>query len=108
MKIKNETSIGNICIGGKNPIAIQSMLSCHPAQKQIALKQIHELEDAGCEIVRIAVPDFEAVESIPSILKMTKMPVVADIHFNAQLALSSIKNGVHKLRMNPSNIKDTD
>ncbi|MCK5848571.1 MAG: (E)-4-hydroxy-3-methylbut-2-enyl-diphosphate synthase [Caldisericia bacterium] len=108
MKIKKETSIGNVIVGGGNPISIQSMLSCHPAQKQIVSKQLRELEEVGCDIVRIAVPDNEAVESIPYVLKSTNMPVVADIHFNAKLALASIKSGVHKLRMNPSNIKDKD
>ncbi|MDD3236460.1 MAG: (E)-4-hydroxy-3-methylbut-2-enyl-diphosphate synthase [Candidatus Cloacimonetes bacterium] len=105
MNNKNIVHIGDISIGGDYPIAIQSMLSCHPAQKSIALNQIKELEEVGCQILRVAFPDMEAVETIPFLLSNCKMPIVADVHFHPSIAIECIKKGVHKLRLNPSNIK---
>ena len=108
MNIKKEIKIGSVSIGGTYPIAIQSMLSCHPANKEEVLTQIHELEEHGCEIIRVAMPDMEAVEAIPFLLENMKTPLVADVHFRSDIALECIKKGVHKLRLNPSNIKNKD
>lgn len=108
MNKKNVIHIGDISIGGDYPIAIQSMLSCHPAQKSVALKQIQELQDVGCQILRVAFPDMEAVETIPFLLANSKMPIVADVHFHPSIATECIKKGVHKLRLNPSNIKNKE
>jgi (E)-4-hydroxy-3-methylbut-2-enyl-diphosphate synthase len=105
MSKKKIIQIGDISIGGDYPIAIQSMLTCHPAQKKLVLQQLKELEEVGCQIVRIAFPDFEAVDSIPFLLSHTKLPIVADVHFHPQIAIECIKKGVHKLRLNPSNVK---
>jgi (E)-4-hydroxy-3-methylbut-2-enyl-diphosphate synthase len=105
MNNKKVIHIGDISIGGDHPIAIQSMLSCHPAEKSIALNQIKELEEVGCQILRVAFPDMEAVEAIPFLLSNCKMPLVADVHFHPSIAMECIKKGVHKLRLNPSNIK---
>ncbi|HPJ12196.1 MAG TPA: (E)-4-hydroxy-3-methylbut-2-enyl-diphosphate synthase [Caldisericia bacterium] len=105
MSKKNIIHIGDIVIGGDHPIAIQSMLSCHPAQKKLVLQQLKELEEVGCQIIRVAFPDFEAVDSIPFLLSNTTLPIVADVHFHPQIAIECIKKGVHKLRLNPSNVK---
>ncbi len=96
--------IGNIYIGGGAPIAIQSM--CNTKTKDIVatVKQINELEKAGCDIIRVAVPDMEAAKAIKDIKKEINIPLVADIHFDYKLAIESAKGGVDKLRINPGNI----
>lgn len=95
---------GNVYIGGDNPITVQSMTTTNPADFTNTAKEIEKLEKAGCDILRIAVPDMEAAKSISKIKQHTKMPVVADIHFDYRLALQSIEEGVDKLRLNPGNI----
>lgn len=96
--------IGNIHIGGGFPIAIQSM--CNTKTEDIAntVRQIHGLEEAGCEIVRVAVPNMEAAEAIKKIKSQIRIPLVADIHFDYKLALASIDSGIDKIRLNPGNI----
>ena len=96
--------IGGIPIGGGNPIVIQSMTSTDTRDWAATIKQIHELQDAGCEIVRVAVPDIEAAEAIKKIKAAIKIPLVADIHFNHELAILSAQNGADKIRINPGNI----
>lgn len=95
---------GNVYIGGDNPITVQSMTTTNPMDFANTVKEIEKLENAGCDILRIAVPDMEAAKSISKIKQYTKMPVVADIHFDHRLALQSIDEGVDKLRLNPGNI----
>lgn len=96
--------IGNVFIGGDNPVAIQSMCNTKTSNVDATVKQILELEAAGCEIIRVAVPDMEAAEAIKEIKKQIHIPLVADIHFDYRLALKAIENGVDKLRINPGNI----
>jgi (E)-4-hydroxy-3-methylbut-2-enyl-diphosphate synthase len=96
--------IGDLNIGGNNPIAIQSMTNTDTRDVQATINQINQLEEAGCEIVRVAVPDMEAAEAIKEIARNCKLPLVADIHFDYQLALKSMENGIDKLRINPGNI----
>lgn len=103
-----EVNIGGIAIGGENPIAIQSMTNVSSTDEGMLLKQIQELENAGCEIVRIAIPDFDAAETLSKIRKKTQMPLVADIHFDYRLAIEAIKAGADKIRINPGNIGDND
>jgi (E)-4-hydroxy-3-methylbut-2-enyl-diphosphate synthase len=103
-----EIRIGNIKIGGNNPVAVQSMVKVHPANTKEAINQIIKLTDAGCDIVRIAVPNMEGAEALSEIKKETKIPLVADIHFDYRLALEAIKRGVDKIRLNPSNIKSNE
>ncbi len=98
--------IGKITIGGDNPIAIQSMTNVNSRNQEALIKQIRGLEEAGCEIVRIAVPDIESVETFSRIRKQTDMPLVADIHFDYRLAIEAIKAGADKIRINPGNIGD--
>ncbi len=101
-------NIGNVAIGGDNPIAIQSMCNTKTADVESTVSQILELEKAGCEIIRVAVPDMEAAEAIKDIKKRIHIPLVADIHFDYRLALKAIENGVDKLRINPGNIGGED
>lgn len=100
--------IGNVLIGGDNPVAIQSMCNTKTSDVEATVKQILELEEAGCEIIRVAVPDMEAAEAISEIKKRIHIPLVADIHFDYRLALKAIENGVDKLRINPGNIGGED
>lgn len=100
--------IGNMLIGGDNPVAIQSMCNTKTSDVEATVKQILELEEAGCEIIRVAVPDMEAAEAISEIKKRIHIPLVADIHFDYRLALKAIENGVDKLRINPGNIGGED
>ncbi|TBR14762.1 flavodoxin-dependent (E)-4-hydroxy-3-methylbut-2-enyl-diphosphate synthase [bacterium] len=96
--------IGNIFIGGNNPIAIQSMAKVKTEYAEKAIRQIRLLEDAGCEIVRVAVKDIKDAKAIKKIKPKIHIPMVADIHFDWRLALESIENGVDKIRLNPGNI----
>jgi len=97
-------TIGKLAIGGGNPIAIQSMTNTDTRNVAATVLQIKLLEAAGCEIVRVAIPDQEAAYAIKGIRQGIKIPLVADIHFDYQLALTAMANGVDKLRINPGNI----
>lgn len=98
--------VRNIYIGGGAPVSIQSMTNTKTTDVEGTLAQIRQLESAGCEIVRIAVPDMDAAEAIRDIRQGTDMPLVADIHFDHRLALKAIENGIDKVRINPGNIGD--
>lgn len=99
-----QIKIGGVPVGGGAPIVVQSMTKTHTWDVRATIKQIKKLEEAGCEIVRVAVPDEESAEALVSIKKHTSLPVIADIHFDYKLALESIKKGVDGLRINPGNI----
>lgn len=96
--------IGNEYIGGSNKILIQSMCNTDTRDIKSTVNQINLLEDAGCEIIRVAVPDMEAANALKEIKSKIKIPLVADIHFDYRLALKAIENGIDKLRINPGNI----
>lgn len=98
--------IGNVKIGGGNPIAIQSMTNTKTEDVKATVSQIKALEKAGCEIIRCAVPTMEAAEALAQIKKEIKIPLVADIHFDYRLAIAAIENGADKIRINPGNIGD--
>ena len=100
--------IGNVKIGGMNPISIQSMLKIKAANVKKAIEEIKKLERIGCEIMRVAVKDSSDAQAIRQMKKKIKIPLVADIHFNWRLALESIKSGVDKIRINPGNISKED
>jgi len=100
--------IGSVTIGSGHPIAVQSMTKTDTRNVLATVSQILELEDAGCEIIRVAVPDMEAAESISEIKKRIHIPLVADIHFDPRLAIESILHGADKIRLNPSNIEDKE
>lgn len=99
-----ELLIGNVKIGNGAPIAVQSMCNTDTRDINATIKQIDELTDAGCEIIRLAVLNSDAAESLKDIVKLSKIPVVADIHFDYRLAIQAINNGVLALRLNPGNI----
>ena len=99
-------AVGNTFIGGDSKITVQSMLNVPSTDIEGSVKQAVELEKAGCDIIRIAVPDLEAVKLIPAIKKEVNVPIVADIHFDYKIALESAAAGVDKIRINPGNIGD--
>ncbi|KKQ72135.1 MAG: 4-hydroxy-3-methylbut-2-en-1-yl diphosphate synthase, (E)-4-hydroxy-3-methylbut-2-enyl-diphosphate synthase [Candidatus Peregrinibacteria bacterium GW2011_GWC2_39_14] len=99
-----EVKIGGIKIGGKNEIAIQSMCSTKTVDVKKTVAQILALEKLGCEIIRIGIPDPDSAKAIKQIKKRIHIPLVADIHFDPNLAVASIENGADKIRINPSNI----
>ena len=104
-----EVRIGSRRIGGENPIAIQSMTNTDTHDREGTLSQIRALEAAGCDIVRITVPDLEAADTIPYLKEAgIRIPVVADIHFDYRIALRCAELGVDKIRINPGNIGDAD
>ena len=99
-----KVKVGNIYIGGGSPVAIQSMLNVRADDIENNVRQAIELEKAGCEIVRVSVPDKAAVELIYKIKEQINIPLVADIHFDYRLAIESVNAGVDKVRINPGNI----
>ncbi len=103
-----EINIGGVKIGGNNPIAIQSMCNTDTRDVNATVDQIKKLEDADCEIIRVAVPDMQAAEAVGEIKRKINIPLVADIHFDYRLALKCIDNGIDKIRINPGNIGDED
>lgn len=105
-KNTREVNVGDVKIGGGNPLSIQSMCNTDTRDVDATIKQILQLEEAGCEIIRVAVPDMEAAEAVAKIKKQIHIPLVSDIHFDYRLALECIKNGVDKVRINPGNIGD--
>ena len=107
-KQKRIVNIGGVKIGGDNPVAIQSMCNTDTRDVKATVNQIHELENAGCEIIRVAVPDMVAAKAVADIKKQIHIPLVVDIHFDFRLALEFMKNGADKVRINPGNIGDRD
>jgi len=100
--------IGGVTVGGGAPIVVQSMAKTDTRDVVSTINQIKELEDCGCELVRVAVPDREAAEALPAIKKGISIPLIADIHFDHRLALAAISAGVDGLRLNPGNISRPD
>ena len=107
-KQKRIVNIGGVKIGGDNPVAIQSMCNTDTRDVKATVNQIHELENAGCEIIRVAVPDMVAAKAVADIKKQIHIPLVVDIHFDYRLALECMKNGADKVRINSGNIGDRD
>jgi (E)-4-hydroxy-3-methylbut-2-enyl-diphosphate synthase len=103
-KKTRNVKVGSIYLGGSNKIAVQSMTNTDTRDVEATVNQILKLEEAGCDIVRCAVPDEEASMAIKDIVERVHIPVVADIHFDYRLALNSIKSGISALRINPGNI----
>lgn len=100
--------IGNKVIGGGNPVMIQSMTNTKTEDVEATVRQILELEEAGCDIIRCAVPTMEAAQAIGKIKEQIHIPLVADIHFDYRLAIAAIENGADKIRINPGNIGSLD
>ena len=98
--------LGGVKIGGAGPIVVQSMTKTDTRDVESTVRQIRQLEECGCEIVRVAVPDTDAARAIVDIKKKISIPLIADIHFDYRLALESLKSGADGLRLNPGNITD--
>ena len=107
-RVTKPVHVGDVQIGGDAPIAVQSMTKTDTRDVAATVRQIQEVEAAGCEIIRCAVPDMEAAQALGEIKRQTNIPLVADIHFHYQLALEALRQGVDCLRLNPGNIRDTD
>ncbi len=105
---RKAVQVGGVTIGGDAPIVVQSMTNTDTRDAQATIAQIMRLQDAGCEIARVAVPDLEAAEALGTIKRGIGIPLVADIHFDYRLALTALGQGVDKLRINPGNIGDRD
>ena len=103
-----QIKVGNVLIGGGAPVAIQSMLNTKTTDIAGSLAQIERLKNAGCEIVRLAVPNMEAAEGFSCICKESSLPLVADIHFDYKLAIAAAEGGAAKIRINPGNIGGED
>ncbi len=103
-KPTKEITIGNIKIGGSNPIVVQSMTNTYTYEVEKTVKQIKKLEKVGCEIVRVSTPDERSCRAIKKIKEKINIPIVADIHFSEKLAILSIENGADGIRINPGNI----
>ena len=103
-----QVNCGGVLIGGGAPVSIQSMTNVDTRDTDRLVRQIDELTDAGCEIVRCAIPDMQAAESFGRARKRVRVPLVADIHFDYRLAIAAIENGADKIRINPGNIGSTD
>ena len=98
--------VGDVLIGGGNPVVVQSMTNTRTSDVPATVEQVRRLIRAGCEIVRVAVPDMEAAQAIREIKREVSVPIVADIHYDHRLALLALDAGADKLRLNPGNIRD--
>ncbi len=107
-KIKRRVKIGNVYLGGDNPILVQSMLNVKSNDVEGNVRQAVALEKEGCQIIRVSVPTLEDVRLITELKKAVKIPVVADIHFDYRIAIACVEAGVDKVRINPGNIGDDD
>lgn len=105
---KIQVKAGNVLIGNGADVTIQSMLNTRADDIEATVIQAKELEQAGCEIIRAAIPDMNAVRLIPALKEAVSVPIVADIHFDYKLALESVAAGIDKIRINPGNIGDED
>ncbi|MBO7146919.1 MAG: flavodoxin-dependent (E)-4-hydroxy-3-methylbut-2-enyl-diphosphate synthase [Lentisphaeria bacterium] len=107
-RISRRINIGSVPIGGLSPVSIQSMTNTDTRNAAATISQIRELAQAGCEIIRVTVPDEIAAAALPEILANSPIPVIADIHFDYRLAIRSIEAGIHGIRLNPGNIGSAD
>ena len=105
-RISQPINIGGVTVGGGAPIVVQSMAKTDTRDAKATIRQIKQLERCGCQLVRVAVPDREAAEALPTIKKAIRIPLIADIHFDHRLALQAIDAGVDGLRLNPGNMRD--
>src|SRR5919205_4378889 len=108
MASRRQIRVGNVPIGGGAPVVVQSMTLTYTHDVEATIEQIARLASAGCEVVRVAVPKTEDAEALRKIVYLSPIPVIADIHFNASLALKAIDAGVAAVRINPGNIGGPD
>src|SRR5579884_2441001 len=103
-KETRQIHVGNVAIGGGAPIAVQSMTTTYTRDVESTVAQILRLEEVGCEIVRVAVPEMEDAVVLSEIKRRIHIPLIADIHYNPELALEAIRQGIDKVRINPGNL----
>lgn len=106
MASKRKILVGGVPMGGGAPLVIQSMCNTKTQDVESTVKQVLALEQAGCQVVRLAIPDMDAARAIPAIKRQVHIPLVADIHFDHRLALAALEGGIDKIRINPGNIGD--
>jgi len=106
LRVSRSIRVGNVIVGGGAPVSVQSMSKTDTRDVLSTVNQIRELEECGCEIIRVAVPDHEAAAAIKEICKGISIPLIADIHFDYRLALAAMASGADGLRLNPGNIRD--
>ncbi|MFH1858225.1 MAG: flavodoxin-dependent (E)-4-hydroxy-3-methylbut-2-enyl-diphosphate synthase [Candidatus Omnitrophota bacterium] len=99
--------VGSVAIGGDSPISVQSMTKTYTHDVEATVRQIQELEEAGCDLVRVAVPEMRDAEAIRAIKSAIHIPLIADIHFDHRLAIAALEQGAEAIRLNPGNLKDT-
>ena len=107
-KKTKEIQVGQVAIGGNAPVAVQSMTNTDTADVEATVAQIHRLEQVGCEIIRVAVPDLDAAGAITEIRAQTTIPLIADIHFDSRLAVAAMEHGAQAIRINPGNLGGPD
>ena len=107
-RVSKQIQIGGVKIGGGAPVVVQSMANTDTRDVKSTIRQIKQLEQSGCEIIRVAVPDMQAAAAIKDIKKGIKIPLIADIHFDYRLALAALDSGVDGFRLNPGNIGDRE
>src|SRR5574341_938112 len=107
-RVSKRVYVGGTSIGGDAPVRVQSMCTTLTHDLAATITQIERLQEAGCEIARVAVPDKRAAEALPELVRRSILPIVADIHFDWRLAMAALDAGVHKLRLNPGNIHNKD
>src|SRR5262245_13386537 len=107
-RVTRVLDVGGVKIGGDDPIIVQSMTTADTRDPVATLDQIGKLAAAGCEIVRVAVPDRKAAAALPDIVPYSPVPLIADIHFEHTLALKALEAGIHGLRLNPGNIRKSE
>ena len=105
-RVSKQIHVGNVAVGGDARVTVQSMTKTDTRDVAATVEQIRGLEEAGCDIIRAAVPDMEAAQALAEIKRQISIPLIADIHFHYQLALEALKSGVDCLRLNPGNIRD--
>ena len=103
-RITREIRVGKVAVGGNNPVVVQSMTNTDTRDIPATIEQINNLFRVGCELIRVAVPDFESAEALSIIVGQSPMPVIADVHFDYRLAIQALQNGADGLRINPGNI----
>lgn len=107
-KTTRTIQIGSVLIGGGHPITVQSMTNTMTSDIEATVRQIHQLERAGCEIIRVAVPDMDAARALTRLREQIKIPLIADIHFDARLATAAMEHGAQGIRINPGNLGGPD
>ena len=107
-KMTRVVNIGGVAVGGGTPVAVQSMTNTKTEDAEATIRQILRLEEAGCDIVRVTVPTFEAAEAVAKIRAAIRIPLVADIHFDYRMAIAAMEHGADKIRINPGNLGDDE